>query len=154
MALRPDPLQDLLDLQERMNRLFDDTLSRERLSDPALVHGAWVPVADVFETPESYVVEVELSGLGREDVEIHAHGDELVVRGERRPASGGRPDAFHRLERRYGPFARGFRFGEEVDPDRITADFTDGLLRLVVPKWRPREAARGARSLARDDRDQ
>lgn len=154
MTLRPDPLQDLLDLQERMNRLFDDTLSRERLDDSALVHGAWVPIADVFETPESYVVEIELPGLGREDVEIHAHGDELVVRGERRPSPGGRPEAFHRLERRYGPFARGFHFGEEVDPDRITAEFGDGLLRLVVPKWRTREVTRVTRSVARDERGQ
>jgi HSP20 family protein len=154
MTLRPDPLQDLLDLQERMNRLFDDTLSRERLSDPALVHGAWVPVADVFEAPDSYLVEVELPGLGREDVEIHAQGDELVVRGEKRPSSGGRPEAFHRLERRFGPFARGFRFAEEVDTDRITADFEDGLLRLVVPKWRPPEPTRAARGATRDDRDQ
>ena len=152
MALRPDPLQDLLDLQERMNRLFEDTLSRERLDDPALVHGAWVPLADVFETSETYVIEVELPGLGLEDVEIHAHGDELVVRGERRPSPGGRPEAFHRLERRYGPFARGFRFGDEVEPDQITAEFADGLLRLVVPKSRPGGAFRSQPRVGRDDR--
>jgi HSP20 family protein len=141
MPRRPDPLQELLDLQERMNRLFDETLSRERLDEPALFQGAWVPLADVFETPEAYVVEVELPGLGKDDVFVQAHGDELVVRGERRPSSAGRPEAFHRLERRYGPFARAFRFGDEVDPDRITAEFTDGLLRLEVPKV-PRTSAR------------
>jgi HSP20 family protein len=57
---------------------------------------------------------------------------------------------FHRLERRYGPFSRGFRFPEEVDPDRIKADFNDGLLRLEVPKVRQRlrlAPARGARRL-------
>lgn len=151
MALRSDPLQDLLDLQERMNRLFDDTLSRERLSDPAIVNGAWVPIADVLETQTSYVVEVELPGLGRDDVEIHAHGDEVVVRGERRPSPSGRPEAFHRLERRYGPFARGFRFNEEVEPDRMSAEFADGLLRLVVPKSPLPRAGRGARA-PRNDR--
>jgi HSP20 family protein len=140
VPLRPDPLHELLDLQERMNRLFEETLNRERLEEPALVHGSWIPLADVFDTPDSYVLEVELPGLAREDVEIQAHGDELVVRGERRPSAGGRPQAFHRLERRYGPFARGFRFADEVDPDRITADFGEGLLRLVVPKARPRAA--------------
>ena len=136
MPLRRDPLQELLDLQERMNRLFEETLARERIEDPALLHGTWMPLADVLETPEAYLVELELPGLSRDDVVVQAQGDELVVRGERRPDAGARPEAFHRLERRSGPFARGFRFSEEVDPDRITAAFEDGLLQLTVPKAR------------------
>jgi HSP20 family protein len=134
MALPRDPLQELLDLQERMNRLFDETLTRERLDEPSLLQGAWVPLADVVETPDAYEVELELPGLGREDVAVHSQGDELVVRGERRPDLGSQPQSFHRLERRYGPFSRSFRFSEEVDPDRIKAEFQDGLLRLLVPK--------------------
>jgi len=138
MPLPRDPLQELLDLQERMNRLFDDTLARERLDEPSLLQGAWVPLADVVETPEAYVLEVELPGLGKDDVVVQAQGDEVVVRGERRPDLSSRPDSFHRLERRYGPFARAFRFSEEVDPDAIAAAFEDGLLRLQVPKARAR----------------
>jgi HSP20 family protein len=138
MALQRDPLEELLDLQERMNRLFDETLTRERLDEPSLLQGTWVPLADVVEGPEAYVVEVELPGLGKEDVVVQAQGDELLDRGERRPDAGSRPDSFHRVERRYGPFSRSFRFSEEVDPDRITADFQDGLLRLQVPKAQAR----------------
>jgi HSP20 family protein len=142
MPLRRDPLRELLDLQERMNRLFDQTLTRERIDEPALLHGTWVPLADVVETAEAYVVEVELPGLDREDVVVQAQGDELVVRGERRPDLSARPESFHRLERRYGPFARGFRFSQDVDPGQIQAEFEDGLLRLVVPKARPRSLTR------------
>jgi HSP20 family protein len=145
MTLRRDPLQELLDLQERMNRLFEETLGREQLKEPALLSGSWVPLADVYETPDAYFVELELPGLDREDVEIQIHGDELVVRGVRRPPPGGRPDVFHRLERRNGPFARAFRFAEEVDPDRVSAEFRDGLLRLVVPKTQPRPVSRVVR---------
>ena len=136
-----DPLRELLDLQERMNRLFDETLTRERLDEPALLQGTWAPLADVVETADAYQVELELPGLDRDDVVIQVQGDELVVRGERKPASTGAA-VFHRLERRYGPFARGFRFAEEVDPDRIKAEFNDGLLRLEVPKVRPRGGTR------------
>ena len=136
-----DPLRELLDLQERMNRLFDATLTRERLDEPSVLQGTWSPLADVVETNEAYLVELELPGLDRDDVLIHAEGDELVVRGERRPSASGSP-VFHRLERRYGPFARGFRVLEEVDPDRIKADFKDGLLRLEIPKVRPRTSTR------------
>jgi HSP20 family protein len=142
MALRRDPLQELLDLQEKMNRLFDETLTRDGLDEPSLLHGSWMPLADVVETPDAYLVEIELAGLGKDDIVIQAHGDELVVRGERRLDPAGRPESFHRLERRYGPFARTFRFAEEVDPDRIAATFEDGLLRLDVPKARARSAMR------------
>ena len=102
----------------------------------------FLPPADVVETPDAYLVEIELPGLGKDEIVIQAHGDELVVRGERRLDPAGRPASFHRLERRYGPFARTFRFAEEVDPDRIAAAFEDGLLRLDVPKAGARSATR------------
>jgi HSP20 family protein len=139
MTLRRDPLRELLDLQERMNRLFDATLTRERLEEPGFLQGSWLPVADVLETPEAYVVELELPGLGRDDVDVQFHGDELVVRGERHPCGS---EAFHRLERRYGPFARAFRFSAPVEPGRVEAEFSDGILRLTVPKALPRPGTR------------
>jgi HSP20 family protein len=142
MAPRVDPLQELLELQARINRLLDDTLSRDRLDEPATLQGNWVPAADAFETPDAYVLELELPGLGKDDVVVQTLGDELTVRGERRPAVAGRPEAFHRLERRHGPFSRTFRFPDEVDPDQIKAEFADGLLRLTVPKVRPRSTSR------------
>jgi HSP20 family protein len=137
MPLRPDPLTEMLDLQERMNRLFEETLSRERVEDPAARHGAWVPVADVLETEDAYLAELELPGVGGEDFTVHAHGRAIVVRGERRPSAGSRPEAFHRVERRHGPFARSFGFPEDVDASAITAHLAEGVLHLRVPKARP-----------------
>jgi HSP20 family protein len=145
VPIRPDPLKQLLDLQERMNRLFEETLGRERFEEPALLSGGWVPLADCYETPEAFVVEVELPGTARKDVEIRVEGDELLIRGVRQPTAGARPDAFHRLERRHGAFARSFRLADEVDPERITAELRDGLLRLEVPRTRPRPSARVVR---------
>jgi HSP20 family protein len=142
MPVRPDPLKELLDLQERMNRLFDQTLGRERLEEPDAAHGTWVPVADVFEATDCYVVEVELPGLSRDDVEVQVQADELLVRGERRCCPGTRPEAFRRLERRQGPFARSFRFPEPVAADHVAAEFTDGLLRVSVPKLDPQRSLR------------
>jgi HSP20 family protein len=136
MPLRPDPLKELLDLQERMNTLFDETLSRERPDEMETWAPSWVPLADVYDTPEAYLLEVELPGLARAEIDIQAKGRELVVRGERHP-SGGRSAAFHRLERRYGPFGRAFRFDVDIDADQVEAEIKDGLLRLNVPKKRP-----------------
>jgi HSP20 family protein len=96
----------------------------------------------VYETGEAFVVEIELPGMGQDDIEIQVDGDTLVVKGERR-VGGTRPESFHRMERSYGSFSRTFQLGEEVDPARVTATFRDGLLRLEAPKARPRGGGRG-----------
>jgi HSP20 family protein len=141
MPLRPDPLKELLDLQERMNRLFDETLSREHPDEMDGWAPSWVPPADVYDTPEAYLVEIELPGLARAEIDIQVKGPELVVHGERHPG-GGRSAVFHRLERRYGRFARAFRFDVDIDADEVQAEIQDGLLRLTVPKKTPRSSQR------------
>lgn len=121
-----------------MNRLFEESLSRSGPHATALLSGGWSPLADVWETSDAFVVLVELPGLGQDDVEVHVDGDSLTLRGERRMSGSARPESFHRMERSYGFFSRTFRFTEEVDPSRVTAQLKDGLLRLEVPKARPR----------------
>jgi len=142
---RWDPLRDLLTLQERMNRLFEHSLVRGHLADPALASGSWTPLADVYETAEGFVVQIEVPGIAEEDIEVHVDGDTVVVRGQRQPVSRSRPDSFHRMERSYGSFSRSFQLSEDVDPERVSARFKDGLLRVELPKlharggWRLRE---------------
>ena len=139
---RPDPLADLLTLQEKMNRLFQESLAGEGL-DGASLGPAWTPLADAHETPEAYVVELEVPGLQQEDLEVQVEGVRVVVKGERRPSGHGRPERFYRMERSYGPFSRSFAFAEPVDAERVTAQLKDGLLRLELPKSRPRAPRRG-----------
>ena len=144
---RWDPLRDLLTLQERMNRLFEHSMVRGHLANPAMPRASWTPLADVFETAESFVVHLEVPGIAEEDIEVHVDGDTLVVKGQRQPASRTRPDSFHRMERSYGSFSRSFQLSDDVDPERVTARFKDGLLRVELPKlhvrggWRLREKA-------------
>lgn len=133
---RWDPLQDILLLQERMNRLFEDSLARG-IDGLALGSAAWTPLADVHETSDAFVVVMELPGVAQDDVEVQVDGEELVVRGERRMPGPVRPESFHRMERSYGPFSRTVPLTDEVDPARVTAQFRDGLLRLELPKVRP-----------------
>jgi HSP20 family protein len=103
----------------------------------------WTPLADVYETPEAFVIHVDLPGLREDDLEVHVDGDQVVLRGERRPLEKTRPESFHRMERSYGLFTRSFQLTAEVDADRVTAQFRDGLLRLELPKLRAPSTWRG-----------
>jgi HSP20 family protein len=134
-----DPLQELLNLQERINRLFEESLDRGGRDDDlaAFGSGAWAPLADVYETPDNFVVVLELPGVARDDMELGVADNILTVKGQRR-MSGARPDSFSRMERSYGLFARSFRFTDSIDTDRMTADFRDGILKVQLPKLRPR----------------
>lgn len=139
-----DPLRDLLSLQERMNELFEESFAG-RLEEPALVgSGAWAPLADAYETPEAFVVLLELPGIDEDDVEVQVDGDMLTVKGQRRGLSL-RPDRFHRMERSHGPFLRSFHLTEEVEPGRVSAQLRDGVLRLELPKVRGRAGSRRER---------
>jgi HSP20 family protein len=139
-----DPLRDLLMLQERMNRLFEESFAG-RLEEPAILgSGTWTPLADAYETGEGFVVILELPGIEQDDVEVQVDGDSLTVKGQRR-ALGQRPDRYHRMERSHGPFLRSFKLTDEVDPARVTAQLRDGLLRLELPKVRARSSGRRER---------
>jgi HSP20 family protein len=119
-----DPLHDLVVMHERLESLFG----------PA--RPGWVPPADLYETPDRYLLTIEIPGLRREDVEVDLRDGTLWVRGQR-PAHACCPERYQQLERGQGPFSRSFRFAHAVEGDRITADLTDGILTVVVPKAEP-----------------
>jgi HSP20 family protein len=121
---RWDPLHDLLALHERLNRLGVDDAP------------GWTPAADLYETPDRFVLSLELPGLTREHIKIEIQQEVLVVRGERpvRHEEGAR---YHRVERGHGAFARSVALPQPVDVDGVAAEFRDGVLTVVVPKRAP-----------------
>jgi HSP20 family protein len=134
MTLRRwDPLRDLLDLQERINRLFDESLSRER-SNGDRTTGNWVPLVDLWETTNTFVMEVELPGVSRSDINLVIEPTLITLRGRRRTCRNVQAESFHRMERCHGTFERSFRITEEVDSDHVTAELRDGVLRIDLPK--------------------
>jgi HSP20 family protein len=108
-------------MHERLESLFG-----------AARHG-WVPPADLAELPDRYLLTIEVPGLEREDVTIEVRDGTLVVRGQR-PAQACCPERYQQLERGQGQFSRSFRFSEAVSNDGITADLSDGVLTVIVPK--------------------
>jgi HSP20 family protein len=90
------------------------------------------PDIAVFETPESYVVEAELPGVTKDNLEITLDGAELTVTG-RRTATGNSGNALLR-ERHEGDYRRTFTLDDDIDPARIAAQLNQGVLTLTLPK--------------------
>ncbi|MFQ5839911.1 MAG: Hsp20/alpha crystallin family protein [Candidatus Methylomirabilales bacterium] len=99
----------------------------------SLARSEGVPTLDVTDTPDAFVVLVELPGIPQDAVEISLERDVLTVRGERKPEEGdGRRYLWQ--ERTTGPFSRTLRLPQGVDPSKVRALFRDGLLEIRLPK--------------------
>ena len=129
-----DPVQQLLKLRERMNRLFEESMTRFNSFGEGTPVGHWTPSADVHEEAGRLVVRVELPGMRREEVDVTVEDGKLVLRGERRMEPGHRPEDYHRIERSYGPFLRSFRLPPGIDPAAVKAEMHEGILIVTVPK--------------------
>ena len=116
-----DPIRDLREWQERLASHHTES---------------WAPATDVYETGDAYVITLEVPGLARDQIELSLEDSRLVIRG-RRPdltTSTGKVLHYHQIERGHGPFARTVEFADKVDGDRVSADLSDGVLTITLPK--------------------
>jgi HSP20 family protein len=106
------------------------------------ITAAWNPACDVFEDSESVKIAAELPGVKPEDVKLSLENNVLTIRGEKKQEAEERNERVHRYERSYGSFERAFMLPSTVDADKVSADYRNGILTVIVPKAeraRPRE---------------
>ena len=134
--VRFDPFRDLVGLQERMNRIFEDSYRgvARPAGDEWALGGSWAPVVDIYEHEGNIVLKAELPGVDPKDVDIRLENNVLTLRGERKFETEVKREQYHRVERAYGTFSRSFTLPNVVDTEKIKAEFKDGLLRVMLPK--------------------
>lgn len=94
----------------------------------------WLPTLDVAEQKDSYTVQLDLPGIKKEDVHVSFEEGILTIQGERKQESEQKDKEYHRIERSYGRFERSLNLGSAVDPERIQANYKDGVLEIIVAK--------------------
>lgn len=143
--IRTTPSRALGPFTSPFDRLFEDFFAPlRRTGDEDITVTSWVPAADIKETDDALVVELDLAGVKKEDVDISLEQNLLKVTGERRHESEESKQGYHRVERFYGQFSRSFRLPRHVDPAKVKASMKDGVLHLELPKTeeaRPRQIA-------------
>ena len=130
---RWDPFHDLMAIQDRMNRLFQETMARQR-GEEELEVGQWSPAVDICETADRILLRADLPGLEQSEIEVRVDDNTLTLRGDRKAAADAKPEEFHRAERPHGPFLRSFSLPQNIDQSGIRAVQRNGVLEIVLPK--------------------
>ena len=142
MSQQWNPLQDLMVLQDRMNRLFEDATQRRTQADASagdeFERADWTPASDIYETESGFLIAMDLPGIDRDALEIDVDENRLIVKGTRAIDESKQ----HRTERPRGKFLRTFSVPGSVDQGKIGAEYKDGVLQIRLPKRSEQKAKR------------
>lgn len=117
-------------MAKSINRHFQFVGSAKNVREGQL----WYPAADVYQTPDGWVVKVELAGVSVEDVVIEIQGNVLHIAGSRKDKSCVVGVSYQQMEITYSNFEKTLRFPATIDGAKIEHEFENGLLIITLHK--------------------
>lgn len=127
--------------RERMDRVFEDFFRdfQEMIPWQGSMPGIFdrsdfTPKIDVAETEKEIHINAELPGMTEKDIEVALENNVLTLKGEKKHEEEKQDKNYHYVERRYGSFYRSVPLSQEVDVEKISATFRNGVLQVVIPK--------------------
>ena len=94
----------------------------------------WRPVVDIYDEDDKIVIKAEIPGVDKDKINVDVKDGILTLTGERSYENEAKEENYHHRERAFGRFQRSFALAEGLDPDKIDADYRDGVLRIEIPK--------------------
>jgi HSP20 family protein len=135
---RWNPARELLDVEREFNRFFNTFGNRFGLRETSEAdeyeNAVWMPLTDISENKNSFILKLDLPGVSKEDVKISFSDGQLNISGERKQEKENKDSKYHRVERTYGKYFRSFTLPKQIKEDKIDAEFKDGQLTITVPK--------------------
>lgn len=131
---RWDPFQQLNELERGLERFFGRAPGRAGNGDQPITEQLWEPLTDIAEDDKEFVLKVELPEMKKEDVKVTVENGTLRISGERTAEKEEKGKKYHRIERSYGSFLRAFTLPAGADGTKVSAEYTDGVLKVHLPK--------------------
>jgi HSP20 family protein len=132
-VIKMEPGKDLVSIKEKMNRIFEESISRSRAKGD-LEAVSWSPPVDIYENEDCIVLRAEIPGMKKSDIDVQIHGDTLVLKGLRRRTRESPDENYLLLERSFGSFTRTFKLPRIVESEGVVANYKNGVLELILPK--------------------
>jgi HSP20 family protein len=128
---RFEPYREFATLQDRLNRLFQNSFGE---SQDSLTTSSFSPAVDVYEDEHTVNLKIEVPGIDEKDLDIRVENNTLTVHGERKFEKEEKEENFRRVERQYGSFTRSFTLPQTVDSENVSANYDKGVLKISLPK--------------------
>src|SRR5512139_2699133 len=125
-----EPFRDLMAMQDRMTRLFDETLSR--IWKEEVPPGVWSPPVDIMEKGNEVVLKMDLPEMNENEIKVEENT--LIIQGERKFIKESPDASYLQIQRPFGTFQRTFALPRGIDQEKIKAGYKDGVLRVALPK--------------------
>jgi HSP20 family protein len=132
--IRWNPMRDMFSFRHQMNHLFDDVFGSVVRGDSGLSMWNRYPTVDIYDNDENIIIKAELPGIDKKDIVIDVKDGVLTLKGERSFDNEVKEEKYYCRERTFGKFERVFRIPADVDPEKIRADYKDGILKIDIPK--------------------
>ena len=132
--MNTNPFKDIEKVRSEMDRLVDTFLFGVPQKRDFWEEAEWLPAVDVAETKDEIVVNVEAPGMDSKEFEISLREETLTIKGEKKQEKVEGEENYHLVERRYGTFTRSILLPQEVESDKISASYKNGVLTVTVPK--------------------
>ena len=129
MLTRWDPFQEMIQLRNTFDRLFDNNSPLTSAQTTT-----WGLALDVMEKDDEYIVKASVPGINPDDLEITFTDNVLTIKGETQVEDEVKDARYHMRERRFGSFTRSISLGSRINSDKIEANYENGVLQLHLPK--------------------
>jgi HSP20 family protein len=130
MLTRWDPFQEMLNLRQTVDRLFDNVSTDHEWAQPPM----WGLAVDVVENKDDFIIKASVPGINPENLDVSYSDDTLTIKGEIKSDNEVKENHYHLRERRYGSFSRSISLPSKIKGDAIEASFQNGVLSLRLPK--------------------
>lgn len=135
---RFEPLREMEEISEQMDRLFEEMSGRIGMSalkrSPSSGLRMWMPAVDMIDKKGEILVRADLPGMEKTDIHVSVTDSILTIRGERKSEEEKKEENYYYCESSYGSFVRNITLPVPVDKDKIKAEYKNGILELLLPK--------------------
>ena len=126
MHSRPVSIFD--DMNRMMNTVFKNNVYSQNIRE------SWTPAVDINEDNTSFILNADIPGLNKSDIDISVEDNSLKISGSREYKKTDEGTEYHYQERNHGKFFRSFKLPINIDEENITANFKNGILTVILPK--------------------
>ena len=127
-----NPFRELARIEQELNKVFSEIVPTPKTEISEVT--TWNPRVDIYEKDNKLIIEAEIPGAKKEDVEVKIKDNSVVIRGEVKKEEEEKEKTYYRSERFYGVFERVIPLPVEVKVEEAKANFENGVLRIEIPK--------------------